>query len=538
MSGDFDFFPFTPEDGVHDLGEGRFSLPPSLIARIAVRAFGDIAFYFSPRHVARLQAAFSDREASPNDRFVLSMLLRNARAASGGKLPLCQDTGIAAVFGFKESGVVVTPGEGAALSAAVREVYAEKRLRFSTVLASSFFEEYDPGDNLPAQVMIFSVDSPSGDSPPGAAGIFTGGPPRFWDPPAYRLLFSAKGGGSSNKTRLIQGTKALVNPASFRELLKEEIAAIGTAACPPYTIAAVAGGLSPEENLLALKLAASGWYDSLPFAPSPEAPGAPFRDRELEAFMMDCGRNTGLGAGAGGRAFAVDALAVRLPRHGASFPVSVGVACSAHRTATAIITREGWWLERLLRDPPEWAPPPVPASALRVNTEKGMQAALRSLSGAPAGSLVLVSGPLLVARDAAHSRWKALLDSGSPLPDYTRRYPILYAGPAGTPPGCVCGSIGPTTAGRMDSYGELLMSHGAGLVTLAKGNRSAAWEGVCKKYGGCYLGVPGGCAALIAQENALSLETLDYPDLGMEAVRLLTVKDLPAFVMVGCGGKS
>jgi fumarate hydratase class I len=514
----------------------------ALLEHIAETAFRKIAFTFTKSHLKRLIEAALSPDASPNDRYVCACLLENAAIAAQGELPLCQDTGIANVFGWKDNRVVVAGPhtEAVAFSRAVQRIYRDAYLRFSTVHASAFFDEYNPGNNLPAQITLFGADSqnpPLAPLPlPGLSG------------PVYRLLFCAKGGGSSNKTALIQGTKALLNEAAFDDFLKTHIAALGSAACPPYTIAVVAGGLSPEHNLLALKLAACSWYRNLPAAPV--EPGAPFRDLELEARVMRIAAETGIGAQFGGTRLALSAVVIRLPRHGASCPVSIGVSCSAHRNLEVLVTRKGWYMEKTVENPqglPGFAqavsslnaPAPSPgATVLHIDSSRGIAECLRLLQKAKRGDRVVLSGKILVARDAAHARWKRLIDQEQPLPAYTTQYPICYAGPAETPPGRVCGSIGPTTAGRMDSYGELLMSRGAALITIAKGNRSVQWEDACKKYGGYYLGLPGGAAALIAQNYVKSLEVIDYPELGMEAVRLMEVEHLPAFVLLDGAGVS
>ena len=557
----FEFFPAEPDAIIGQAG-GLLSISSALLESLAVHAFTRAAFFFTRRHLERLIALAHSPAASANDRFVLSWLLQNAAVSSRRQLPLCQDTGIAAVFGFKTGAVLIhgAKSEPRAFTDAVRHVYAAHPLRFSTTRPRDFFDEYDPRDNLPAQIFIFSsdpfFDEGRGGAPPLVAGeerpLHTppsGGdeqrgtpiafqdavsaPPQrpgfFCQEPSYRLLFSAKGGGSSNKTKLIQGTKAHLDKDTFRALLREEIAAIGASACPPYTIAVAAGGLSPEQNLLALKLATSGWFDT-----------SPLRDHELEAFVLETAQKTGIGCGAGGAAFALDAVVLRLPRHGASCPISIGVSCSAHRCLNAVITKDGCFIEKTVQKPQELPgfeeavslARGAPDSGVCLDTTRGIAACLDALKDAAPGSRVSVSGPLLVARDAAHARWKALLQSGRPLPEYAARYPIFYAGPAQTPPGCACGSIGPTTAGRMDDYCELLMPRGASLVTLAKGTRSPAWKNAAKKYGAVYLGIPGGCAALITSEFVQSVSVIDYEELGMEAVRLLDVKNLPAFVLI------
>lgn len=487
-------------------GQQLLFVPAEALRRTARTAFERLSFTFTRGHLERLIAACTAPDSSDNDRYVCATILRNAEEAARGELPLCQDTGIACIFGFKDNGVIVQGDEKAALSEGTEHVYRTRPLRLSTSCPRTFFDEYDPGNNMPAQVLVQSGSN-------GLAG------------PAYRLLFSAKGGGSSNKTTLLQCTKAVLNDSAFRQLLREQIARLGVSACPPYTICVVAGGLSPEHNLYALKLATCGECI---------VPGDAFWEQEV----MRIAEDTGLGAQFGGRRLCIDAKVLRLPRHGASCPVSIGVSCCAHRNLNAFITSGGIFIERTVPNPAE-LPGFAEAAAFaghgkeqaRVSTEGGIASVLRQLHGMRPGSRVLLSGRILVARDAAHARWQALLDSGRPLPSYCTQYPICYAGPAQTPEGKPTGSFGPTTAGRMDSYAGALMSRGAALVTIAKGNRSAGWAAACKQYGAFYLGMPGGVAALIASRYITSVEVLDYPELGMEAVRLVSVRDMPAFVI-------
>ena len=503
------------------------------LSRVAELSFSRLSFTFTHAHLSSIIKAALSSQASDNDRYVLACMLKNAEVASQGLYPLCQDTGIANVFGWKK-GDFETNNLYEEITVGVRKTYDERKLRFSTTVPTSFFDERDPKNNLPAQISVFDSEASLAPAP-----SFVKDAPKD----SLSFIFCAKGGGSSNKTSFIQGTKAYLNKEKFSALMKEEISHFGTSACPPYTIAVVAGGLSPEQNLLALKLATMGAYDEMTYEPNEHG----FRDRELEELAMKIAAESGFGAQFGGKCFALNAVVARLPRHGASCPISFGVSCSAHRNLKAILTKEGLYIERTVANPSElegfdeavkFAESESPSSSQKQITSTGdIKAVLTSLDGAKPGERILLSGKILVARDAAHARWQKLLDSGEPLPDYCARYPICYAGPARTPDGKIIGSFGPTTAGRMDSYAESLMSRGAALVTLAKGNRSGSWTAACKKYGAFYLGTPGGIAALIASEYIKSQKILDYEDLGMEAVRLVEVEKLPCFVITNKNGE-
>ena len=502
----------------------------------AESAFARLSFTFTEEHLSSIiKAALSD-DASDNDRYVCACMLKNALVASQGLYPLCQDTGIANVFGWKKGGFPTENLHGE-ITAGIKKIYDERKLRFSTTVPDSFYEEHDPKNNLPAQISIFDSE-----------GSLAPLPSFVKDSPKDSLsfIFCAKGGGSSNKTSFIQGTKAFLNKERFSKLMKEELEHFGTSACPPYTIAIVAGGLSPEQNLLTLKLASMGAYDGMTY----EANEYGFRDRELEELAMKIASESGYGAQFGGKKFALSAIVVRLPRHGASCPISFGVSCSAHRNLKAVLTKEGLYIEKTVANPGELEGfneavkfAEKNAGSEKSGTEKqitstgDMKSILTSLGNAKPGERILLTGKILVARDAAHARWQKLIDSGKDLPEYCTKYPICYAGPARTPVGKVIGSFGPTTAGRMDVYAESLMSRGAALVTLAKGNRSKNWTDSCKKYGAFYLGTPGGIAALIASEYIKSQEILDYEDLGMEAVRLVEVENLPCFVITNKDGE-
>ncbi len=537
FSDQFDFFPFS-----HDLAQSVLTVPlsadqnavifsPDSLKKIAYEAFARLSFTFPRRHLEHLINAALSPEASDNDRYVCACMLKNALVASKGKFPLCQDTGIANIFGWKKGSALTSGDAYDALSEGAKELYDERTLRFSTSCPASFYEEYDPKNNMPAQVSLF-------DDRAALAPI----PTFIADSPKNSLafIFCAKGGGSSNKTAFIQGTKASLNPAAFESFITEQVQKFGSSACPPYTIALVAGGLSPEQNLLTLKLATCGAYDGMTYKPNPYG----FRDRELEDKVRKIAAATGYGAQFGGSQYAVEAIVIRLSRHGASCPLSAGVSCSAHRNLKAVLTKDGFYLEKTCENPAALpgfekatAYAEAKSTARVISTQGGIQKLLSSLQGAEPGDRIILNGDILVARDAAHARWQKLLDSGKPLPDYCTRYPICYAGPARTPEGAVIGSFGPTTAGRMDVYADSLMSRGAALVTLAKGNRSKKWTEACGKYGAFYLGTPGGVAALIASEFITAEKVLDYEDLGMEAVRLVTVKNLPAFVITTDKGK-
>ncbi|UTC53976.1 fumarate hydratase C-terminal domain-containing protein [Treponema sp. OMZ 803] len=510
----------------------------SVLAVFAEQAFKRLSFTFPQEHLESLLNVACDPASSENDRLVAVKLLENAVIAAKGTLPLCQDTGVAQVFAWKDSSVYSVlnavnrtmpfTSDTEALTAGVGKAYKENNLRFSINIPSSLFDEKNSATNLPAQVDVFSTNE-SGE-------------------PSYRFLFCAKGGGSSNKTDFTCATKALLNPQSFERFLQTKIAALGTAACPPYTIAVVIGGLSPEQNLQTLKLATTGYWDAVEALN--EAGGAirwtdtvggvrPLRCKDWEERVLQIAAETGLGAQFGGSHLAAHARVFRLPRHGASCFASIGVSCNAHRNLVGYISREGAFLQKNVSDPRPFFEKATAYTAcsdahhrepVKVDLSS-IEAARAKLSDYPVGQAFLFSGEILVARDAAHARWKALLESGKPLPDYTLHYPILYAGPAETPKGAVIGSFGPTTANRMDPYADDLMSRGAALITIAKGNRSELWRTACKKYGAFYLGTIGGAAALIAEKHITARKVLDYPDLGMEAVQLISVKDLPVFLI-------
>ncbi|MDR1786830.1 MAG: fumarate hydratase [Treponema sp.] len=504
--------------------DGRLYVPPHLLRAAAERAFHDLAFYFRESYLRLLHGALADPAASANDRFVIGSLLRNAEAAAEGVLASCQDTGTAGVLVWKDEAVFCGADERVELEHGIAAAYRANCLRASQTIPVTFFDEKPDSANLPAQVRVEAVpDSAFTDDRAGS--------------PAYRFLFSARGGGSANKTVFFPLTPALLEPAAFDAFLREKITAIGTAACPPCQLAVVVGGQSPETNLDTLKLALAGALDFLPFFDQDndergaEGAAPARRDRRWEERALQIGRDSGWGAQFGGAAFLLSARVIRLPRHAASCPVSLGVSCAAHRYLLARITAGGLFVERLCREPRALFPSPPPAGEGHpVNLDLPQEALLRELAGLAAGTLLRLSGRLVLARDQAHLRWHGLIEAGKALPAYLYRHPVFYAGPAETPPGLPSGSLGPTTASRMDPYAEELLSRGASMVTLGKGNRGPAWDAARARYGACYLAAPGGIAALIAKEHISASEVLDYPELGMEAVRLVTVKDLPAFV--------
>ena len=449
-----------------------------------------------------------DPEASDNDRFVLYTLLQNACVAAGGQLPSCQDTGTAIVFGKRGDCVWTGCDDAEALSQGVYKTYQEKNLRYSQIAPLTMTEEKNTGNNLPAQIDILSV--------PGDE---------------YKFLFMAKGGGSANKMFLYQKTKSLLNDESLEEFVKEKLADIGTAACPPYHLALVIGGTSAENTMKVLKLASTKYYDSLPT--TGDETGRAFRDLEWEQRVGEIAAKSGIGAQFGGKYFAHDVRVIRLPRHAASCPVGLGVSCSADRNVKAKITREGIFLEQLEYHPEKYMPDEAPEMAppVTVDLNQPMDDVLKMLSRFPIKTRLNLNGTLIVARDIAHAKIKEMLDAGNPMPEYFKNHPIYYAGPAKTPEGMPSGSFGPTTAGRMDPYVELFQSHRGSMIMLAKGNRSQAVTNSCNEHGGFYLGSIGGPAAILAQDNIKDVEVVDFPELGMEAVRKIDVVNFPAFII-------
>lgn len=492
-------------------GRSILKVDPAVLRRLAAEAIRDVSHLFRPSHLAKLRAILDDPEASKNDRFVALQQLKNANIAAGGVLPACQDTGTAIVIGKKGENVFTGADDEEAFSAGVFDVYTGTNLRYSQLAPLTLYEERNTGTNLPAQVEIHAA--------PGDA---------------YELLFITKGGGSANKTFLYQQTPALLNEASLVAFLEKQIKTIGTAACPPYYLAIVVGGASAEFTLKTVKLASCRYLDGLPTTGNEY--GRAFRDLEMEARVQAISHRMGVGAQFGGKYFTHEVRVVRLPRHGASCPVGIGVSCSADRQAKARITRDGVFLERLETDPARYLPDfhaeDDTDAVVRIDLSRPMDEIRGALSRHPVKTRLSLNGTIVVARDLAHARLKDRLDAGEPLPDYFKDHVIYYAGPAKTPEGYASGSFGPTTAGRMDSYVDLFQSRGGSLVSLAKGNRSRQVTEACKKHGGFYLGSIGGPAAVLARDHIKRVEVLDYPELGMEAVWKIDVEDFPAFIVV------
>lgn len=488
---------------------------PPVIEALSRRAFCDAAFFFRSSHLEDLADVAADADASGNDRFVAASLLKNAIISAQGLLPLCQDTGTASVTAWKGERVQSGGGDEAAISLGAAAAYKERFLRHSQLIPVSMCEERNSGSNLPAQIEIFSE---GGDE--------------------YRFLFVAKGGGSSNKTMLFQETKSLLADPALENFLMEKLRALGVAGCPPYRLAIVIGGLSPEMTLKAVKLACSGCLDLLPDPGNPEEGGSAvcaFRDRSWEERVMRLAEKTGYGAQFRGKRFALSARVIRLPRHAASLPVGLGVGCNADRNVRGLISADGAFVERLDHDPGRFAALADSAGdgagGAPVNLDAPMDQLRAELSRHSVGARLCLSGTLVVARDIAHSRMAEAIRKGGDAPGFMRRHAVYYAGPARTPPGMASGSFGPTTSARMDSYLPELMSKGASLVMLGKGNRSPGVTEACRRHGAFYLGTIGGAAALVAKENIVSVETLAFEELGMEAVRRIVVRNLPAFVI-------
>lgn len=480
----------------------------TLLANVAIR---DVSFLLRTAHLEKVAAILKDPQASNNDRYVALAMLRNADTAAKGILPFCQDTGTATIVAKKGQKVWTGVKDEEYLARGVYKTYTEENLRYSQTAPLNMYDEVDTGTNLPAQIDIMATDGME-----------------------YQFLFVTKGGGSANKTMLYQETKALLNSASLEKFLTEKMKTLGTAGCPPYHLAFVIGGTSAEACLKTVKLATTGYLDHLPT--SGNAHGRAFRDVELENRMLEQAYKSGYGAQFGGKYFALDVRIIRLPRHGASCPVGMGVSCSADRNAKAKITREGVWLEELEREPgrliPEEYRDKIASNVVHVDLNRPMKEILAQLSKYPVTTQLSLTGTMVVARDIAHAKLKERLDRGEGLPQYMKDHPIYYAGPAKTPADMPSGSFGPTTAGRMDSYVDLFQSHGGAMITLAKGNRSQQVTDACKKYGGFYLGSIGGPAAILAKENIKKVEVLEYPELGMEAIWKIEVEDFPAFILV------
>ncbi|UGS39983.1 class I fumarate hydratase FumA [Pseudocitrobacter corydidari] len=492
-------------------GQEILKVEPEALTLLAQQAFHDASFMLRPSHQKQVAAILNDPQASENDKYVALQFLRNSEIAAKGVLPTCQDTGTAIIMGKKGQRVWTGGGDEAALARGVYNTYTEDNLRYSQNAPLDMYNEVNTKTNLPAQIDLYSVD---GDE--------------------YKFLCVAKGGGSANKTYLYQETKALITPAKLKNYLVEKMRTLGTAACPPYHIAFVIGGTSAESTLKTVKLASTRYYDSLPTEGNEH--GQAFRDVKLEQELLQEAQNLGLGAQFGGKYFAHDIRVIRLPRHGASCPVGMGVSCSADRNIKAKINRDGIWIEKMEHNPGQYIPEALrqqgEGSAIAINLNQPMSEILAQLSAHPVSTRLSLNGTIIVARDIAHAKLKELIDNGEELPQYVKDHPIYYAGPAKTPEGYASGSLGPTTAGRMDSYVDLLQSHGASMVMLAKGNRSQQVTDACKQHGGFYLGSIGGPAAILAQDSIKSLECVAYPELGMEAIWKIEVENFPAFILV------
>ena len=497
------------------LGDREFlQVAPEALTLLTETAIHDISHYLRAEHLQQLANILKDPESSPNDRFVALDLLKNANISAGGILPMCQDTGTALVMGKKGQYVLTTAKDEVAIAQGIYDAFTKLNLRYSQMAPTTTWEEKNTGNNLPAQIEIFADSDHQYE---------------------YNLLFIAKGGGSANKSFLYQETKSVLNPAAFMKWLDEKLRSIGTAACPPYHLAIVIGGTSAEHNVKTAKLASTKYLDSLPTS-GDAATGHGFRDLELEERVLELTRTLGIGAQFGGKYFCHDVRIVRLPRHGASLPISIAVSCSADRQAKAKITKDGIFLEELERDPARFLPDTTDEhlddSVVKIDLNQPMDVVRAELSKHPVKTRLSLSGTIVVARDLAHARIKEALDAGKALPQYLKDYAVYYAGPAKTPTGYASGSFGPTTAGRMDSYVEQFQAAGGSFVMLAKGNRSKVVTDACKAHGGFYLGSIGGPAARLAQDCIKKVEVLDFEDLGMEAIWKIDVVDFPAFIVV------
>ena len=522
-----DPFPLGPDDTEYRLlskegvstttFEGReiLKIEPEVLAFVAQQAMRDTSFLLRPKHLVQVAAILDDPEASANDRYVATTLLKNAEIAAEGILPFCQDTGTATVVAKKGQQVWTGANDAEFISKGIYECYTQENLRYSQTAPLDMFTEVNTGTNLPAQIDLYSTEGAD-----------------------YKFLFVAKGGGSANKTFLFQETKALLNPKGLEKFVTDKLSYLGTSACPPYHLALVIGGTSAEACLKTVNLASAKYLDHLPTSGNTE--GRAFRCLETEKLVLKIAQQSGIGAQFGGKYFALDVRVIRLPRHGASCPVGLGVSCSADRNIKAKINKDGIWLEKLETNPGRFIPAAQRTlkddKVVRIDLNQPMSAILAELGKHPVTTRVLLTGPLVVARDIAHAKLKERVDAGQGLPDYFKNHPVYYAGPAKTPKGYASGSFGPTTAGRMDSYVDLFQSLGGSMVMLAKGNRSPAVTAACKKHGGFYLGSIGGPAAILAKENIKKVEVLEYPELGMEAVWKIEVVDFPAFILVDAKG--
>jgi len=496
-------------------GKKILKISADAMSQLAFAAFRDVSHLLRPAHLAQLAKILRDPEASGNDRYVALEFLKNANIAAAGILPMCQDTGTALVFGKKGQRVWVDGDEEEAISYGVHRTYTETNLRYSQMAPVTMFDEVNTGNNLPVQFDIMAA-------------------PGEHHAEEFLLLFIAKGGGSANKSFLYQETRAVLTPDKLLAFIEAKAKSLGTAACPPYHLSIVIGGTSAELNLKTVKLASTKWYDNLPL--TGDKTGHAFRDVEMESRVLDMTQRIGIGAQFGGKYFCHDVRVIRLPRHGASLPIGIGVSCSADRQIKAKITADGIFLEQLETDPAKYLPEitteKLSETVVAIDLNRPMPDILAELSKHPVKTRVALTGTIVVARDIAHAKLKERLDRGEGLPDYLKNHPVYYAGPAKTPTGMVTGSFGPTTAGRMDSYVEEFQAAGGSLIMLAKGNRSAAVRKACAAHGGFYLGSIGGPAAVLAEQNITKVEVLEYPELGMEAVWRIEVKDFPAFIVM------
>jgi len=492
-------------------GEEVVKVDPEGLAVLAKAAMHDTSFMLRTEHIKQIAAILEDPEASKNDKFVALVILRNAEISAKGILPICQDTGTATVFAKKGQKVWTGGNDYESISRGIYKTFTQEYLRYSQTVALDMYSEKNSGTNLPAQIDIYATKGNE-----------------------YEFLFVAKGGGSANKSMLFQETKALLTPEKLEAYLIDKIKNLGTAACPPYHIAFVIGGTSAEDTLKTVKLASTKYLDTLPTKGNEH--GQAFRDVELEEKILKATYNMGIGAQFGGKYMALDVRIIRLPRHGASCPVGIGVSCIADRNIRAKINRDGIWIEKLENNPGRFIPEqwrkPDESGAVKVDLNLPMPQILAELSKHPVGTRLSLNGTIIVGRDIAHAKLKERIDKGEGLPEYIKNHPIYYAGPAKTPAGMPSGSFGPTTAGRMDSYVDLFQSQGGSLIMIAKGNRSQAVTDACKKYGGFYLGSIGGPAAILAEENIRKVELIEYPELGMEAIYRIEVVDFPAFILV------
>ena len=493
------------------MGKDMLVVTREALRALSEAAFGDINHYLRPGHLQQLRNILDDSEASDNDKFVALDALKNANIASGGVLPMCQDTGTAIIMGKKGARVITDGDDEAALSEGARDAYLRRNLRYSQVAPLSMFEEKNTANNMPAQTEIYA----EGDD-------------------AYKFMFMAKGGGSANKSFLFQGTPSLLTRDRLLAFLKEKVLTLGTAACPPYHLAIVIGGTSAEQNLKTVKLASTKYLDALPTKGSPS--GHAFRDLEMEEEVHKLTQALGVGAQFGGKYFCHDVRVIRLPRHGASLPIGLGVSCSADRQAKGKITKDGIFLEALETDPSKYLPEideaKLGGDVVKIDLNRPMSEILATLTQYPVKTRLSLTGTIIVARDSAHAKIRERLENGQGMPDYLKNHPVYYAGPAKTPEGFASGSFGPTTAGRMDSFVDQFQSFGGSMVMLAKGNRSAQVREACKAHGGFYLGSIGGPAARLAQDCIRKVELLEYPELGMEAVWRIEVEDFPAFIVI------